>query len=67
MANTMSAQTGKVQIELPSKLLLQFITSGVLHGDDCRCLNSNAKKTLWQALLKSSTNTDGSQGDNICV
>ena len=42
---------GKAQVEISTVLLAQLITSGVLAGKDCRCLDNNARKTLWQSLL----------------
>jgi len=43
-----------VQVELSGNMLHQLLKSGVLHGGDCKCLNANAKKVLWQALLAAS-------------
>ncbi|ARD43386.1 hypothetical protein [Colwellia sp. PAMC 21821] len=43
--------TGKAQVEISTVLLAQLIISGVLTGNDCRCLDNNARKTLWQSLL----------------
>ena len=43
-------------VEIPSMLLAQLITSGALSGNNCRCLDNNARKTLWQSLLNSSVN-----------
>jgi len=45
----------KVQVELSGNMLKQLLKSGLLHVDDCKCLNANAKKVLWQALLVTST------------
>jgi len=42
------------QVELPEKLLAQLISSGVLHGSECKCLNSTAKNIIWQTLLNNS-------------
>ncbi len=53
----------KAQVELSSCLLAQLIMTGVLHGDECKCLNANAKKVLWQSLLTSSLNNER----NLCV
>ncbi len=44
----------KVKIELPSKVLAQLLKSGLLHGNECKCLDINAKKVLWKLLLASS-------------
>ena len=43
MAN-LSNTAGKVQIELSSSILIQLLQSGILHGNDCKCLNAGAKK-----------------------
>ncbi len=42
------------QVELPEKILTQLIASGVLHGNECKCLNNIAKNVLWKALLSCS-------------
>lgn len=47
---------GKVRVEIPLALLAQLISSGALVGNDCICLDNNARKTLWQSLLNLSTN-----------
>ena len=44
------------QVEISADLLAQLITSGALTGNDCRCLDNNARKTLWQCLLNLSAN-----------
>ena len=48
----------KVKIELPGNLLAQLIISGLLHGNECKCLDNNAKKVLWKSLLTSSLTSD---------
>jgi hypothetical protein len=45
----------KVQVELSSHVLKQLLKSGLLHGEDCKCLNASAKKVIWQTLLATST------------
>jgi len=45
----------KVQVELSSHVLKQLLKSGLLHGEDCKCLNASAKQVIWQALLATST------------
>jgi hypothetical protein len=47
----------KVQVELSSQVLKELLKSGLLHGEDCKCLNANAKKVIWQALLATSTDS----------
>lgn len=44
----------KVQVELSEGVLAKLISSGLLHGNECKCLNLAAKKVVWQLLLKSS-------------
>lgn len=39
------------QIEISTALLAQLITSGLLAGNECKCLDNNARKTLWKSLL----------------
>lgn len=50
----------KVQVELSSHVLKELLKSGLLHGEDCKCLNANAKQVIWQALL--ATSTDDNRG-----
>lgn len=45
----------KVQVELSCHVLQQLLKSGLLHGEDCKCLNASAKQVIWQALLTTST------------
>lgn len=46
----------KAQVEIPTALLAQLISSGMLIGTDCVCLDNNARKIMWQSLLNLSTN-----------
>lgn len=39
------------RVEISTTLLAQLISSGALAGNECRCLDNNARKTLWQSLL----------------
>ena len=57
----------KVQVELSSNVLKQLLKSGLLHGDECKCLNANAKKVLWQALLTSSIDDQNGSEHYICA
>ncbi|WP_448548315.1 hypothetical protein [Thalassotalea fusca] len=50
------SENNDAQVAIPQQLLAQLITKGLLHGDECRCLNATAKQVLWQALLASSIN-----------
>ena len=50
---------GRAQVEISTALLAQLITSGALTGNDCRCLDNNARQTLWLSLLNLSTNFSG--------
>jgi hypothetical protein len=45
----------KVQVEISSHLLIQLLKSGLLHAEECKCLNASAKQVIWQALLTTST------------
>lgn len=54
MQSTPLTLPAKVKIELPSQLLVQLITEGQLKGNDCKCLDTEAKKVLWHSLLCSS-------------
>ena len=42
---------GNAQVEISTTLLAYLITSGALTTSDCKCLDNNARKTLWQSLL----------------
>jgi hypothetical protein len=42
---------GRAQVEISAALLAQLISSGALTGNSFRCLDNNARKTLWQSLL----------------
>jgi len=46
--------TSKVQVELSGQVLQQLLKSGLLHAEDCKCLNASAKQVIWQALLTTS-------------
>ncbi|TWX65333.1 hypothetical protein [Colwellia sp. C1TZA3] len=48
---------GKAQVEISALLLAQLISSGALTGHNCRCLDNNARSTLWQSLLNLSINS----------
>ena len=43
--------SGKAKIEISALLLAQLISSGALTGYNCRCLDNNARSTLWRSLL----------------
>jgi len=55
MSSIKSPLPKRVKIELPSGILAQLISSGMLCGRDCKCLDNNAKQVVWQTLLASST------------
>ncbi|SEK64601.1 hypothetical protein SAMN05216262_10211 [Colwellia chukchiensis] len=42
---------GNAQLEIPASLFAQLIRSGALTGNNVKCLDNNARKTLWQSLL----------------
>jgi hypothetical protein len=44
----------KAQVELPIILLEKLILSGMLPGNECKCLDDAARKTLWKSLLQGS-------------
>ena len=46
----------KAKVELPIILLEKLILSGLLPGNECKCLDDAARKTLWNSLLQSSLN-----------
>jgi len=46
----------KAQVELPTVLLEKLILSGVLQGNECKCLDDSARKTVWNSLLLGSLN-----------
>jgi len=49
-----SVNNEKAKVELPIILLEKLILSGVLPGNECKCLDDAARKTLWKSLLQSS-------------
>jgi len=51
---SIDSNSDKAQVELSISLLEKLISSGALHGFECKCLNSHAKKIVWQSLLSSS-------------
>lgn len=55
MSSIKSPLPKRVKIELPSGILAQLISSGMLYGRDCKCLDDDAKQVVWQSLLASST------------
>ena len=46
----------KAQVELPTMLLEKLILSGLLPGNECKCLDEAARKTVWKSLLQGSLN-----------
>ncbi len=42
------------QVGISKTLLSQLLSMGLLHCDDCRCLNRVAKDVIWQTLLNNS-------------
>jgi len=67
--NTSSSDSSntKVQVELSSNTLKQLLKSGLLHGNDCKCLNATAKQVLWQALLATSTEDNLDEEYYLCA
>lgn len=66
MTSTYSTEkvASKVQVELSSHLLKQLLKSGILHGEDFKCLNASAKQVIWQVLLTSSIDN---RENNLCA
>jgi hypothetical protein len=48
----------KAQVELPTMLLEKLILSGLLPGNECKCLDEAARKTVWKSLLQGSLNVE---------
>jgi hypothetical protein len=44
----------KAKVELPIILLEKLILSGMLPGNECKCLDDAARRTVWSSLLQSS-------------
>ena len=44
----------KAKVELPIRLLAKLILSGVLPGNECKCLDDAARKTVWKSILQGS-------------
>ena len=45
---------GKAKVELSIVLLEKLILSGMLPGNECKCLDDAARKTVWKSLLQGS-------------
>ncbi|MDG1751377.1 MAG: hypothetical protein P8I03_06925 [Thalassotalea sp.] len=54
--NHTSIDQNLAQVALPKNVLEKLISLGIIHGDECRCLNKVAKKVIWQTLLDNSAN-----------
>jgi len=44
----------KAKVELSIILLEKLILSGVLPGNECKCLDDAARKTVWKSILQGS-------------
>ena len=44
----------KAKVELTITLLAKLILSGVLPGNECKCLDDAARKTVWKSILQGS-------------
>ena len=42
------------KVELPIILLEKLIISGLLPGNECKCLDDAARKTVWKSILHAS-------------
>ena len=60
--NNITSDHGKAKIELPTKLLAHLILSGLISGNECICLDENARKTVWKSILQGSVNG----GQTLC-
>ncbi len=54
--NTPNKTHEKAQVELSTILLEKLILSGLLPGNECKCLDDSARKTVWKSLLQGSLN-----------
>lgn len=50
------AENDLAKVAIPKSLLAQLVANGLLHGNECLCLNHTAKHVIWQALLNNSVN-----------
>jgi hypothetical protein len=50
--------TEKAQVELPVVLLEKLILLGLIPGNECKCLDDTARKTLWKSILQGSVQTE---------
>jgi hypothetical protein len=50
----------KAKVELPIILLEKLILSGLLPGNECKCLDDAARKTVWKSILQGSLNGEQS-------
>jgi len=41
----------RAKVEIPAGLLSKLISSGLLRGNECTCLDSNARNVMWKSLL----------------
>lgn len=54
LINQTNIDQNLAQVALPTNVLEKLISLGIVHGDECRCLNKVAKKVIWQTLLNNS-------------
>lgn len=54
LMNQTNIDQNLAQVALPTNVLEKLISLGIVHGDECRCLNKVAKKVIWQTLLNNS-------------
>jgi hypothetical protein len=60
LGNSHTKSHEKAQVELPTILLEKLILSGLLPGNECKCLDDSARKTVWRSLLQGSLNGEQS-------
>lgn len=56
--NYHDSQFEKAKVELPKLLLEKLILSGVIPGNECKCLDDAARKVMWKSLLQGSINKE---------
>ncbi|MDO6446366.1 hypothetical protein Q4493_11335 [Colwellia sp. 1_MG-2023] len=54
LINQTNIDQNLAQVALPTNVLEKLISLGIVHGNECRCLNKVAKKVIWQTLLNNS-------------
>ncbi|WP_440876409.1 hypothetical protein [Thalassotalea sp. PLHSN55] len=50
--------SNKVKLEISSTVLASLLNSGLLKVAECKCLDANTKRVLWQSLLTTSLSAE---------